>query len=609
MHKREKQQWRVLALIQRLDRGLLPIAIVKSILEAAIPYLNILLPSFIVNLLYKKVSPVQILLCIIQFYMIVLGVQLLLQFLKKHSENKRNKILNSYAVKKIKKIFYVKYQFLETAAFEKIRQGIRYNDENFGAFKNYMDELEKIYKSVFQVLIAIGIFVWIISNVKEIIAVRQLIIVICGILSGILLSVILMLLIQRAVNQHMPVLMDKIVDVNTLFSVLYEDVVQNYRKGKDIRLFGMDRLIVREGEKMVDSFAPYARKQIWLSQVSGMAGSILSLLIAGISFVAIGRYALEGYIAPGNVISFVGSIQQLSSAVIGIAFSLGSLNLWNVRMESVFQLFDMEEDSPETYRICTEEIPSLEKIEFQDVSFRYPEGKEDILKHVSLTIRKGEKIAVVGPNGSGKSTFIKILTGLYAPTSGRILINGQDRTNMDQQTFQTYMAAVYQDFMMFSFTLKENIVLGGKENREEIADVFERLKMTDKVKKMKNGIDTWLYHDYGEEGQELSGGEAQKLAICRALYKDAPVVVLDEPTAALDPVAEYKIYKDFQMLVEEKTAVFVSHRLSSCRFCQNIFVFENGMIVQQGSHEKLLEDIEGLYRKLWDVQAQYYVTE
>ena len=417
-----------------------------------------------------------------------------------------------------------------------------------------------------------------------------------------------MIWIQKWVNHKMPDLMDKIVDVNTIFAVLYEEVVQNYRKGKDIRLFGIDRLIVREGEKMLENFAPYDRKQIWLSQVSGMAGSIFSVFLGGISFAAMGACALSGYIAPGSVISFSGSIQQLSSAIIALAFSVGSLNLWNVRMDSTFRLFEREEavsrESP-----SNKNLPELETIEFQDVSFRYPEGKNDILHHISLVIQKGEKIAVVGPNGSGKSTFIKLLTGLYEPTEGKILLNGRDRSTLSPEVYQTYMAAVYQDFMTFSFTLKDNLMLGREENIEKAEGILKKLKLSKKVEGMKEGMDTWLYQDYGEKGREVSGGEAQKLAICRALYKDSEVVVLDEPTAALDPVAEYEVYKDFQHIAENKTAVFVSHRLSSCRFCDRIFVFEHGKIVQKGSHEKLLCEKTGLYWKLWNVQAQYYRTD
>lgn len=608
MNKDRKKQKRVVSLIREMDYDFLKLIIIKNLIEAAVPYLMILLPAFVIQLLYEEREAAQIMRFLLSFFLLFFAVRLFFSYLKKKVEDRKNRILNTYAVKKIRKVFYMQFSFLETSEFEKIQQGIRYNDENFGAFRNYIEELEKIIRSVFQIAIAIGIFVSMLMDMSGKAAALPFFLSVLGILIGILGCVFLMIWIQKWVNHKMPDLMDKIVDVNTIFAVLYEEVVQNYRKGKDIRLFGIDRLIVREGEKMLENFAPYDRKQIWLSQVSGMAGSIFSVFLGGISFAAMGACALSGYIAPGSVISFSGSIQQLSSAIIALAFSVGSLNLWNVRMDSTFRLFEREEavsrESP-----SNKNLPELETIEFQDVSFRYPEGKNDILHHISLVIQKGEKIAVVGPNGSGKSTFIKLLTGLYEPTEGKILLNGQDRSTLSTEVYQTYMAAVYQDFMTFSFTLKDNLMLGREENIEKAEGILKKLKLSKKVEGMKEGMDTWLYQDYGEKGREVSGGEAQKLAICRALYKDSEVVVLDEPTAALDPVAEYEVYKDFRHIAENKTAVFVSHRLSSCRFCDRIFVFEHGKIVQKGSHEKLLCEKTGLYWKLWNVQAQYYRTD
>lgn len=602
----KKKHLRVLSFIQDLDPAFLPLVTAKNLLEAAIPYLNLLLPAFIINLLYQQAPAEKILGFVAVYFLLFLGIRLLFQFLKEKLENHHNLLMNLYALRKVEKVFSVKFDLLETSSFEKTMQGIRYNDENFGAFRNYMEELGNILRNLFQILAALAIFAWMAQNISKTESAGGILLVICILLTAILLSAAVMMKIQKAVNARMPALMDKLVDLNTIFMTLYEDVVQNYQRGKDVRLFRIDRLIIREGEKMIRGFTPHIKKQIWLSQSAGMAGSVFSLLLGGISFAVMGSYALSGSMAPGNVISFAGSIQQLSSAVIGIAFSLGNLNLWNVRMDAAFELFDLEEEK--TGR-SFEPLRSLSEITFQNVSFRYPEGNADILKNISLTIKKGEKIAVVGPNGSGKTTFIKLLTGLYEPAQGQILINGQRIDQMNPEARRSCFAAVYQDFTLFSFPLGENIALDTDWQPDKITQVLTRLKLMEKVRRMPKGPDTYLYQDYGEDGVEPSGGEAQKLAICRALYQDAPFVVLDEPTAALDPVSEYEIYKDFQMLVEDKTAVFVSHRLSSCRFCQKIFVFENGQIVQQGNHEALLQETDGLYRRLWDMQARYYVQE
>lgn len=217
-------------------------------------------------------------------------------------------------------------------------------------------------------------------------------------------------------------------------------------------------------------------------------------------------------------------------------------------------------------------------------------------------------MAVVGENGSGKTTFIKLLCRLYDPTEGKILLNGIDIKNYDYDEYLSIFSVVFQDFNLFAFSLGQNVATSVQYDAEFARECLEKAGFGERLATMPKGLETCLYKNFDEGGVEISGGEAQKIALARALYKNAPFIVLDEPTAALDPVAEYEIYSKFNELVGDKTAIYISHRLSSCRFCEDIAVFENGAIVQRGSHEELIADAHGKYYELWNAQAQYYVA-
>ena len=219
---------------------------------------------------------------------------------------------------------------------------------------------------------------------------------------------------------------------------------------------------------------------------------------------------------------------------------------------------------------------------------RYPNQAQWSLRHVSCVLPKGGKLAIVGPNGAGKTTFIKLLCRLYDPTEGDILLNGIDIRKYDYGEYLSLLSVVFQDFKLFSMKLGENVAAGVDYDPKRVWDCLEKAGMRERVEQMPDKLDTGLYQQK-EDGVELSGGEGQKLALARALYKDAPVVILDEPTAALDPLSEYEIYSRFGGLVEGKTSVYISHRMSSCRFCDEIMVFDKGEIVQRGTHGALLE--------------------
>ena len=268
-----------------------------------------------------------------------------------------------------------------------------------------------------------------------------------------------------------------------------------------------------------------------------------------------------------------------------------------------------ENNSYEEYgKIECGTISNIE-IEFKNVSFKYPEQEEYALRDVNVKIKNGEHWSIVGLNGAGKTTFIKLLCRLYACTEGEITLNGINILEYEDRSYRKLLAAVFQDFELLNFTIKENIIAGEYDSvsDEEVNEIIRKVGLEKKVLSLPLGIATPVFRYYDMNGFEPSGGEQQKLAMARALYKNAPILILDEPTAALDPMAEKEIYEKFNEMTVGKTTLFISHRLASCKFCDHILVFNEGRIVERGTHKDLVEMENGLYAQMFNTQAQYYV--
>ena len=339
-------------------------------------------------------------------------------------------------------------------------------------------------------------------------------------------------------------------------------------------------------------------------------------------YLAVGRGAMEGAVGCGSVILLYGAVTRLIEAAARLAEILTDLRNNNEHLLRYFRYMDLPEDregleagkEPE----CRAETGGSDAgreqetaernydIVFQNVSFRYPDSETYALKNVNLRLGAKEKTVIVGENGSGKTTLIKLLCRLYRPASGRILLGGRDIWDYDYEEYMGYLAAVFQDFSLFAFSLAENVAGTRAYDGERVLEALGKAGLSGLTAGYPKGIRQPLFHDFDEEGVDVSGGEAQKLAIARAVYKDAPFMVLDEPTAALDPYAEYEVYRNFGRLAAGRTVVFVSHRLSSCRMCDRIVVMEAGEAVQAGTHEELLADRDGKYSRLWNAQAKYY---
>ena len=394
------------------------------------------------------------------------------------------------------------------------------------------------------------------------------------------------------------------VDAENGLSYLLMHVFCNIDAGKVIRLYDMGDMLKENYRRYMDIARPVYVKMC----KSERAFHLLNTALAGVSsiyaYLLVLLKVMAGAVSIGSFTQYVGALAAFQNDISRILYSSMRVR----RMVSYLGHFldFLALKSTHTGTIPTEKRQDhVYEIEFHHVSFAYPGSTEPVLKDLSCKLTLKHKMAVVGLNGAGKTTFIKLLCRLYDPTEGYITLNGVDIRKYDYRQYQALFGVVFQDFQLFPFPVGQNVAASLHFDEERLWRCLEQAGVADRVRAMGQKLETPI-SAVDEAGENVSGGEAQKLAIARALYKDAPFVVLDEPTAALDPLSEYEIYSRFDELVRDKTSIYISHRMSSCRFCQDILVFQEGRLVERGSHETLLE-AKGLYASLWNAQAQYYV--
>ncbi len=387
------------------------------------------------------------------------------------------------------------------------------------------------------------------------------------------------------------------------FSVHQEKAFDMMRNTEDLHVFGAREFISRKTKNVFQRpkyIFELTKINTHYSTISIIWNVIMNLGL----FIYIGAKAYIGVFGIGSFVLYHGTVGKFIEAVSTLGSQIGGIRYNNDYLK---ELFDYIELPSEMNRgsLPVEKTDKYE-IEFKNVSFKYTGAEDFALKNINFKFALGERLAFVGMNGSGKTTFIKLLCRLYEPDSGEIFLNGINIKDYNYEEYLSLFSVVFQDFAIFAYDVASNVSASHNPDREKVMDCLERAGLGEKIKSLPNGIDTYITRYYDDEGVDFSKGECQKIAIARALYKDAPFIILDEPTAALDPLAEAEIYGKFNEIVNDRTAVYISHRLSSCKFCDRIVVFHEGEILQTGSHDALLKDESGKYSQLWQAQAQYY---
>ncbi len=386
-------------------------------------------------------------------------------------------------------------------------------------------------------------------------------------------------------------------------------VSTDFSYAKDVRLYGMRKWLgAKQKEVNADELRRWQQsRQYWIYNT--IFSSVLTLVQTAVIFGWLIYDMLVNGLSIGNFVLYSGSAVTFSSNVQIFLQSLGGMRERSSRLDDFRSFMDIPDPDEGKKTIP---VPKADKyvFKFENVSFKYKGQDKYALKNLNLTLEAGQRLAVVGLNGAGKTTFIKLLLRLYDVTEGRILCNGIDIREFDRAEYYKLFAPAFQEAEVFAFKLSENVSMRtADETDKELAEKYLRdAGMGEKLDGLPKGMDTELLKVLYNDGVDLSGGEKQKLALARALYKNAPIVVLDEPTAALDALAEYRLYQSFDKMIGDRTSVYISHRLSSTRFCDNIAMFAAGEMVEYGTHEELL-DKNGAYAEMFRVQAQYYVED
>lgn len=388
----------------------------------------------------------------------------------------------------------------------------------------------------------------------------------------------------------------------------FSSLMREEQRALDVRLYGQERFFdqlapIQNDFGVHSRIARYAKGRMGIA--SAAAAAVFRIFV-GLIYLFVCLKAWGGAFGVGSVTQYIGAFTAMSSGLAQVLKLVGDAGINAFYLKREFSFLDIPNRMYQGSLTVEKRSDKNYEVEFRNVSFHYPNMETYALRDVSLKFKIGERLALVGQNGSGKTTFIKLLCRLYDPTEGEILLNGIDIKKYDYREYMNVFSVVFQDFRLLAYSVGQNVAAGETYDCKKAKSCCQKAGFWERVQMMPDGLDTILYKNLTEDGVEVSGGEEQKIAIARAMYRDSAFLILDEPTAALDPLAEYEIYTRLNEIVEDRTAIYISHRLSSCRFCDEIIVFCEGSMVQQGSHETLVAQEDGKYYELWNAQAQYY---
>ena len=374
---------------------------------------------------------------------------------------------------------------------------------------------------------------------------------------------------------------------------------------KDIRIFGLQNWLNELMEQVHDVYLDFRLKAERKYLLADMTEAVLTMARNGIAYVYLINMALRDGLGVPEFLLYFTAVTTFTTWVMGILQQVSKLHEQSLDISRIREFLEY----PEPFRFeGGVEIPKAASYELrlENVSFRYPGAEEDTIRHLDLTVRPGEKLAIVGLNGAGKTTLVKLLCGLFDPTQGRVLLNGVDIRDFNRREYYALFSAVFQEFSILDVTVAENIAQTSRDiDFDRVRACVEQAGLSKTINELPDGLDTHIGREVYLDGVLFSGGQTQRLMLARALYKDGPILMLDEPTAALDPIAEHDIYMKYNDMTAGKTAVFISHRLASTRFCDRIIFVADGHIAEEGTHESLLA-MDGEYAKLFEVQSRYY---
>lgn len=592
--KKFKMVWSFLKRMGRLDKLYLIAVVGQTLLISLRTLVALYIPKVLIDGVHNQ-WPVERLLLVFGVIVVALGLLRLLENAVRRGVTLGNERVNLLVQRLFsEKMMSLPYHYLEDPDYLEMKEAAMMG-MNIGAVDRLMNNITGILQHGF-ILIGLSLLLFRLNPLL--------------LVGAFVLQIFISLLVIRQAQLFRTTL-ESILPINRKLNY-YMSTVHEIATQKDVRLYDMSNMLA-------DNILVYNRTMMHdFIKMDGLQGIYTSLS------------HLINYFISGGIILYAGA--RVLGQVAGSLISMGDFSLYTgsaVNFSTHFKaglenILDINNqihfiEPIETFLALPEDRQSgslplgeFEKLEFRNVSFAYPKTEAMILKNLSFEINAGEKISVVGLNGAGKSTLIKLICRFFPVTEGEILINGHNIEDYDYSSYMNRISAIFQDFQMLNFTLAENILGEDYQNqskRQEAEELFRQVGLAEKLKELPHGLDTYLGKSFHEEGVEISGGQLQKVAIVRALYKKADLVILDEPTSALDPLAEAEIYEQFNNLVKAKTAIFISHRMSSSVFCDRILLINQGQMEAFDSHENLMKRRDSLYFKLFTTQAKNYRLE
>lgn len=598
--------------VYSLNHTLIFTSIFQGIFSSLLPIINLVVTSIIINTLLSNPTKDNILPIIV----ISLGINLTSYLLSNGLEHFRKyQIVQTKAAKNMKindKILSMDYQYIEDTKTIEMRQEIELSDLTYGYGLNYlMNETKQIIYLITTVilsfLMSLPLFTSRVVETSKYAVLNNNFIYV-----GIIMYLVLYSFISNFLNKKGESLFNKLqkgmLTVNNIYTYVVKQVL-DYNSGKEIRLYKQQNLY----KKILDDNYNGIKKAMFtkarMSCITSVVLEILINIFLGAIFLIAALKVIGKAIEPGSIVQYTGCVAIFIQAFPQFLKQATKLSYNNEYIKLYFEFLNIKDNNMN--ELNDKKLPLTDaegiELEIRNLSFKYPNSENYVLKNINLKIENGKKLAIVGANGSGKTTLIKLICRLYEPSEGEILLNN---INIQEYGFSEYIrliSVVFQDYSLFSFSLGQNISACTEYDSEKSIKAIKEIGFYDRYEKFEKGLETALYKRFDNDGVEISGGEAQKIAMARAIYKDSPIMILDEPTASLDPISEFEIYKNFSEISKGKTTLFISHRLSSCRFCDEIIVLDKGSIVQQDTHDNLLKNEEGKYYNLWNAQAKYYI--
>lgn len=569
--------------------------VAQSVCTAGKTILNTVLPMFLVN---ELIGARNVKMLAVYTGLIILnnvGMTFLSNTFDRFAEVGRVKTSQEMLKLMSEKIMNLEYSYLENPTYLDLKERAVFAIQNQNAISNMIYMVTDVFSKG---LTLVGLL-------SILITLGPVLIVVLAV------GIVLMLAIYSGMSKEQAELMQEVIPINRRFGY-YLGLSTEKEPQKDIRLYDMEEMITDRIVEFANSTCDFFEKiQIKMGKVSGQM-ALVSEGVAAISYAYVGIRTLTTTFGPklslGELTMYVSAAINFSGMVTAFGEAIVNMLQFLQYLDPYMEFMSLAEETKQSGKIpFTGEV---ETVEFKDVTFTYPSAEKPVLKNISFSIHKGEKISIVGLNGAGKSTLVKLICRMYQADSGEIYVNGRNIYDYEYFSYMNTISAVFQDYRLFNFTIAENVSCQQKDaNRDEINRLIYEVGLQEKVSELKDGIDSRFGKDYDEEGIEMSGGQGQKIAIARALYKKASMVILDEPASALDPIAEAEIYEKFNGLVEDKTAIYISHRMSSSVFCDKILIIDGGTVADYDTHDNLMKKTDSLYYKLFMSQAENYKLE